>query len=180
MAILLCPTYPQLRIYVPSVGDYAAFSGGKLEIETDDPRYETVMAEASKNPNIAIVTGAATCQWCGESFTGGAARLNLGTHMKANHFDQWIAAKDAADAEVRMVEVKARAGFPCAICAPAQDFGTEDDLSIHMTTVHAAAPRMDVEGNTTEPDEAGGATRSRARRPGEVAVAKPSTRKRGG
>lgn len=164
MATLLCQTYPALRIYDPASGEFHAFIQGRLDIEEGDPGYEAVMAEAARNPSIVVVTGVGTCPWCGESFVGKAAKLNLGKHEKDVHYDKWLAAKDEEDASVRMVEIKSRTGFPCDVCQPTQSFGSEDDLTVHTLAFHASAPALDAEGNDLE----GGTSKKGRRRPGEV------------
>lgn len=162
MAVLLCHAFPALRIYNPTSGEIVSFFGGKLEIEADDPNYEVVMAEASRNPSIVVVESIGTCPYCGETFTGGNAKLLLAQHTKNDHFEKWLEAKDVEDNAVRNVEIKAREGFACDVCAPAQVFGTEDDLALHVLAFHASAPEINDAGEATDAP-----TRKR-RRPGEV------------
>jgi hypothetical protein len=164
MALLLCHQYPALRIYNPQTGGFAAFLYGKLEIEPDDPDYEVVMAEASRNPAIVVVESIGTCAYCGEQFVGGNAKLLLGGHIKDVHYDKYLEQKDAEESAVRNVELKSREGFACDVCQPLQVFGTNDDLTLHVLTMHANAPEMDEAGNAMEvPDQP-----RKKRRPGEV------------
>lgn len=163
MTTLINTTEPFLRILNPATGEYAAFSGGRLDIDTDDPNYEVVMREAVRRPTISIHESATTCPNCGEVFTGKAAKANLGQHRKAVHFELWQADKEAEHAEVMQREVKARAGFACDVCNPVQTFGDEAGLAEHVKLLHTAAPSLDEDGNEV--------TGKGKRRPGEVAAA---------
>lgn len=158
MVTLICQATPYLRVYNPVTGDYAQFSGGRLDIEPSDPNYAVVMAEASANPSITVMEiakGGANCPECGQLFTGGAAAARLGNHRKDAHFDAWMADKEAAhQTEVNLI-VKERAGVACSVCRPAQVFPTEDELQNHIKIVHTA------------PEDEGVAAVT-ARRPGEV------------
>lgn len=144
MATLLNREHPYFRIMDPVTGAYYAFVGGKLEIEEGDPGFDVVMAEAARNPYIAVYKSVATCIHCGETLASAKARE---AHVKDNHFDKWLADADAAAAEVRNVEVMARAGFPCDVCRPLQEFGTPEDLALHVGMFHTAAPNLDDDGN---------------------------------
>lgn len=147
MATLLNHTYPQMRILIPQTGQYREFRGGRLEIDRDDPDYDVVMAEAAANPSIVIYESVTTCDRCGEVYTGKLAAANLARHRKDVHFDVWLAEQDAEQALARNAEIKAREGFPCDVCRPVQTFGTEDELALHVTVMHTAAPALDAEGN---------------------------------
>lgn len=160
--LLVNTTHPALKIYNPATGLFAEFVGGRLEIAEDSPDYAVVMAEAKRNAYISIHDKAIGCPDCGELFTGGAAKLDLGKHRKSIHFDKWLADQDARDAVERNRQIKARAGFVCDICAPVQEFGTEPDLAEHVRLLHANAPVLTESGDRVigqESDEGfGGAT----------------------
>jgi hypothetical protein len=160
MATLLCFDFPFLRIYIPEPGEIRQFQFGKLEIDESDPAYPVVMAEASRNPAIVVYVSEGTCKWCGETFT----KSKLEAHVKEVHYDKWTADEDAAIAEVRNIELKARAGHACDVCRPAQVFGSEDDLILHIQAFHAQPPVLNDAGDVTE-EATGG---RRRRRPGEV------------
>lgn len=145
MAVLLSRTYPFLRILNPATGGYAAFQNGKLVIEEDDPNYAVVMAEAKRNPDIIVTTKAVQCPECGQTFTGGNAPAALGLHRKSTHPNEWDRDREAKLATERQVIVKAREGFSCDVCQPVQTFGTEDDLVVHVRTLHGA-PFVDADG----------------------------------
>lgn len=147
MAVLLNHVHPEMRILIPGTGQYRNFSGGKLEIEADDPDYSVVMAEASRNPSIVVYESVTTCPWCGEPFAGKGAPMQLGKHEKEAHFEKWAAKADAKAAEVRNAEIKARSGFACDQC-PHATFPDEATLALHVQVMHTAAPAMDDEGNT--------------------------------
>lgn len=154
MAVLVCHAYPYLKIYNAVTGDYAQFQGGKLEVEPGDPNYEVAMAEAASNPAIQVLTKTLSCELCGADFGDGkVAHLNLGKHVKEVHFEVWQRDREAEHAAVMAHEVKAREGFACDVCRPAQTFGTEEDLRLHNDTLHMAAPAMDEEGNTVGGEE---------------------------
>lgn len=162
MTVFVNTTHPELRIFVPATGEYVSFIGGKLEIDEGEPGYEEAKAEAIRNPLISIIENETTCQFCGEVFHGKAAKLNLGAHKKAIHFDLWSKEKEIEHATLMSREIKSRAGFACDVCSPVQTFGTAEDLAAHTAFLHASAPSLDDEGNEVgdnEPD----------RRPGEVA-----------
>lgn len=161
--LLLCHQYPYLRIYNPATGSYVSFTGGKLEISPDDPNYEVVMAEASRNPSIVVYEHILTCEWCGESFTGRTeGRTMLADHIKDVHYDKWRESVDEKFGQERIAELKSREGFACDACRPAQVFGTERDLQAHMAAIHLARPVIDDDGNIL--GEAGGGGRGRRRR----------------
>lgn len=162
MTTLVNSTHPQLRILLPD-GSYAQFLGGKLDIDEDDtPFYDAIMAEAVRNPSIAIIVSEGTCRFCGETFTGKNAQDQLDAHQKDIHFDLWVKQQEIEAATVIQKEVKARAGFPCDVCAPVQTFGNADDLAAHVQLLHTAPPALDDEGNTVGGEDGEG------RRPGEV------------
>lgn len=162
MTLLVNSTNPYLRILLPD-GDYAQFVGGQLTIDEDDtPFYDHILAEAVRNPSIAIMVSAATCRFCGADFTGKTAAKQLEEHQKEIHFDLWVKAQEVEAASVIQREIKARAGFVCDVCQPVQTFGSEDDLAVHVAALHTQPPELDDEGNTVGGDDGGG------RRPGEV------------
>lgn len=158
MPTLLCQKYPYLRIYNPVTGEYAQFMGGKLDIEPEDPNYAVVMAEGTANPSVDIMQtakGGVNCPECGALFTGQAKEAQAAKHRKDNHFDAWLADKEAAhQSEVNTI-LKSRAGVACDVCRPAQVFPDDDALGQHIRLVH-----------TTPEDDALAAVT--ARRPGEV------------
>lgn len=170
MATLINRVHPALSIWIPFSNDVRQFRGGRLEIEEDDPAYAVVMAEASRNPNIVVITTSAQCEWCGESFSGSKAKDSLAAHIEAVHNDKHVEAQEAAAAAVRNTEAKSRAGIACDVCRPAQVFADEDALAFHIATVHASAPVIGDDGEILAED--GGRTtetsRARRRRPGEV------------
>lgn len=149
--VLLCRTYPAFRILNPDNGTYSQFAGGKLVIAEDDPNYAFVMAEAVKNPDIVVTSTALQCDICGETFTGGAARLELGKHRKNVHPIEWDADHEAAHIDERTTILKDRAGFPCDVCQPVQTFGTEADLAEHVRMLHGA-PFVDADGRGVPDD----------------------------
>jgi hypothetical protein len=166
MATLLNHTHPEMRVYVPQTGQYREFRGGKLEIEKDDPDYEVVMAEASRNPSIVVYESVTTCERCGEDFTGKLAKANLAKHRKEVHPDVVMAEEDAAFLEARNAEIKAREGIPCDLC-PHATFPDAEALALHIKVMHTSAPPMDDEGNL----KGGGA----AAAPEEIPAATPTT-----
>lgn len=147
MAILLNHQHPEMRILNPANGEWIAFSGGKLEIDKDDPAYDVVMAEATRNPTIVVYESVTTCDQCGEAFTGKAAKAQLGKHRKDVHFDVWLAEKDLEQAEARNVEIVKRQGIACDVCRPPQVFPDADELAIHVSVVHTAAPELTDDGS---------------------------------
>lgn len=149
-------THPEFSIYNPTTGGFARFRGGKLEIDESDANYAVVMAEAQKNPYISIHDKAVTCEDCGEMFTGKAASADLGKHRKADHFDKWLAEKDAKEAVERDRLIKSRAGYVCDVCQPVQEFGTPEDLAEHVKRLHANRPELTESGETVGGDEGGG------------------------
>lgn len=155
MPLLINSTHPGFRIYNPDNGEYATFQFGRLEIEEGDPNYAVVMAEASRNPYITIVTSATFCPRCGIPFAGKSAKADLEAHVKESHFDTWLADVQAAQAAEHMALVKANAGIACDICEPVQVFPDDAALALHAQVVHAS-------GEQEAP-----APKSR-RRPGEV------------
>lgn len=173
MTTLVNSTLPYLRILMGD-GSYQAFVGGRLEIAEDDPYHGEVMAEASRNASIAVLTNETTCIFCGEVYRGDKAAGKLDEHQKANHFDLWVKQREIAAATVIQREIKARAGFACDICQPLQTFGTEGDLAEHANTFHATPPDLDAEGNTIGGSRDGDDTG----RPGEVAPPAAATRSR--
>lgn len=150
------PTHPYLQIYNPATGGFAKFVGGKLELDESDPNFGVVMAEATRNPLISIHEHVATCDQCGESYTGRTAAADLGKHRKAVHFDVWLADQDAKASVLREKEIKARAGFACDVCQPVQTFGTPEALAEHARKLHATAPELTESGETVGGDEGGG------------------------
>lgn len=185
MATLLNYTHPALRIFIPNgpaAGTFRVFANGRLDIEDNDPAFETVMAEAVRNPNIIVTQGTATCPWCAESFTGSEskAKAELSAHEQDKHLPEYLARTDAEAVTVRNALLKDRAGFACDVCRPAQVYGTEENLQEHIRVLHTAKPVLDVEGNIVEgatpTDDAGAGTTTEAaktphkrqRRPGEV------------
>jgi hypothetical protein len=189
MTTLLNRRHPYLEIYDPADGTWTAFVGGRLDIDQSNPHYAVVMAEASRNPNIVVMEDGTQCVYCGQTFTGEMAAAALGRHQKEHHPVEWLAAKEEARAEQVHLELKSQARHACDICQPLQEFGSEDQLALHMNTVHAGRPVIDSSGNVTDAVEppAGEApaetTTTRKRRPGEVdpaiPAAKPSRRRSG-
>lgn len=159
MPLLINSTHPGLRIYNPDNGEYAQFTYGRLEIGPDDPNYGTVMAEASRNPFITIVTTATFCPRCGVPFEGSTAKDDLAAHVKSDHFDTYLADLEAAQGSERIQLIKANAGIACDICQPVQVFADADALALHAKVVHASG-----EEEAPAPETP---SRSR-RRPGEV------------
>lgn len=176
MTLFINNTYPYFRIVDPESGEVVQFRGGKLELDEggdgpEDRFYPLVMRVALATPSIQVLTSAISCPHCGEPFAGKAARAQLGTHTKANHFDRWIEGKQDEHVEAINVEIKKRQGFACEICpANSQTFGTEGELSLHTTAFHTQPPAMDDEGNTSDPDAGGGG----AAVPAGIPEAKPA------
>jgi uncharacterized protein (UPF0212 family) len=159
MTTFLNQTHPYLRIYNPDTGEYAQFTGGKLELDDDDANYAVVKQAAINNPSITILEtakGGKNCPECGELFTGTTAAARLSLHRKAAHFDSWLADKQAADNAETNEILKAGAGIACDICQPAQVFPDAAALARHTRLLHEA-PDEDAAAAVTE------------RRPGEVA-----------
>lgn len=151
MAVLLNRVHPNLRILNPATGGYAAFAGGKLVIEDDDPNYEVVMTQANRDPDIIVTTKVTQCPECGEEFTGKLASMDLGRHRSAIHPIEFDRDREAKAATQRNAIVKRREGFCCDVCAPLQCFGTADDLTLHTRLMHGA-PFVDPDGKGV-PDE---------------------------
>lgn len=175
MPTLITKQFPALRIFDPISGEYRQFVGGRLDIEADDPAFAAVMAEASRNPAIYVVTTEVHCPECGEGFEGKMAKARMTLHRKDAHYDAWLADDEAKHVEERHVEMKSRAGVACDVCRPAQVFGSEDELAAHVRILHTAAPALDAEGNTIGQDREESAPAApadvppaRRRRPGEV------------
>lgn len=145
MAVLINRTYPNFRILNPATGLYAQFAGGKLTIEPDDPNYDFVMEAAKKYPEIIVTTKVVQCPECGETFTGGAASLELGKHRKNIHPLEWEADREASLAEERNAIIQSRQPFTCDVCQPLQEFGTADDLALHVRTLHGS-PFVNADG----------------------------------
>lgn len=168
MATLICTQFPSLSIYQPADGSWIQFRGGRLDIEDDDPNYAVVMAEAASNPAIAVYVNASTCIHCGETF---ASKKALDGHVKDVHFAEYLAAEDAAHAETRIALIKEREGFACDIC-PHAEFGTAEDLSLHVQAIHTAPPDLgDAGAGSLGPEGAGGEDgkpKARRKRAGEV------------
>lgn len=158
MATLLCSQYPELSIFNPSSGEYTKFDRGRLDIEEGDPNYEVVMAEAARNPAIAVYINASTCVHCGETVS---SKAKLAGHVKAIHFDKWIEGEDSKHATERIAQVKARAGVVCDACTPPGEFADNDALALHVSVVHTDKPDLADDGS----DRQGGRGR---KRPGEV------------
>jgi hypothetical protein len=70
-----------------------------------------------------------------------------------------------AQQQIRMVEVKARAGIACDVCSPTQVFGDEDALQAHLRAFHITKPILSENGEVVGEEES--PVRKR-RRPGEV------------
>lgn len=166
MTTFISTGLPYLRILQPD-GSYSQLQAGRLEVAESDWRHAAVMAEAIRNPAISIMVNSTTCEYDGVVFKGDHAADELAAHKKAIHFELWQKEQDLEHARVQLVEVKARAGYACDICAPVQTFGDEAGLAEHATLIHATAPTLDEQGNTVggAGDDDGG------RRPGEVAPA---------
>lgn len=147
-------TTPYLRIYNPVTEAFAEFKGGKLELDPGDPDFEVVKAEALRNPAIVILENATTCPLCGEAFAGKTAAAQLGKHRKDVHFSEWVADKEAEQGEAILREVKARAPYACDLCPRVQEFGSQDELMIHIAAVHRNV-ELDDNGNVIG-DGAGG------------------------
>lgn len=144
MATLLCNQYPALGVFNPATGQWIHFLGGKLDIDEGDPMYEVVMAEAARNPAIVVFANASTCVHCGETF---GSKAKVEAHVKEAHFDIWLADETGKHADTVNREVKARSGFFCDACAPNQEFPTEDELALHVATLHTAAPVLNDDGS---------------------------------
>lgn len=177
MTTFVCTDLPYLKILL-SDGDYVQFQGGRLEVPETDPFHGEVMAEASRNSHISVMTNETTCQYCGAVFSGDKAQKSLATHFKDAHFELWVKQSELDAAIVTQREIKARAGYVCDICAPVQTFGTEADLAEHTRLLHTAPPAMDEDGNETGPRHDAG-DGDDGRRPGEVDPPKAATRSRG-
>lgn len=162
---------PYLRIYVPATEDFVQFRGGKLELDEDDPAFETVKQEALRNPSIVILTEAVQCPSCGEAFGGKTAKAQLGQHRKAAHFDLWVADKQAEQATVIMAEVKARAPHACDLCPRIQEFPDEAALNLHIRTVHVQVA-VDENGNVLDAGEGGDSDNAAAAEPEAAPAAK--------
>lgn len=160
MTLFICTATPFLKILLTS-GEYASFEAGQLEVAETDPFYEEVLAEATRNASISIMTNATTCRFCGAEFIGDKAKAKLEDHSKEVHFDLWVKQQEIDAATVIQKEIKSRAGYVCDICAPVQTFGSEADLAEHVNTLHTKPPALDDDGN-----ELGGGDPDR--RPGEV------------
>jgi len=146
--LFICQTNPYLRIYNPGTGDFALFVGGKLELEESHPDYEIVKTEALRNPSILMLTEATQCALCGEPFTGKAAAAQLGKHKKDAHFAEWVASKQEEQEQVIRREVKARQPHACDLCPRLAEFGSDDDLALHVKAVHTSV-EVDDDGNVT-------------------------------
>lgn len=144
--LFLCQTTPYLRVYDPESEEFIAFSGGKLQMDESDPGYAAVMAEALRNPAIVILADGVQCPECGEPFAGKAAKPQLGKHRKEVHFEKWVADQEAANAEAIAVEVKRRQPHACDLCPRVQEFGSADELAVHVAAVHTAT-ELDDDGN---------------------------------
>lgn len=146
MATLLNQRHPSFQIYIPDTGAWRKFVDGRLDIEPDDPDYETVMAEAKRNPTIAIYDSVTTCPHCGEPFR---TKGELSDHVKEVHFEVWLAGFDADHAEQRNIELKRRASVFCDICVPHQEFPDNDALAAHNKLLHLALENeQEVQGST--------------------------------
>jgi hypothetical protein len=172
VATLLCNQYPALGVFNPQTGQWIHFQGGKLDIEEGDPMYETVMAEASRNPAIVVYANASTCVHCGETF---GSKAKVEAHVKDVHFDIWIANETGKHAETINQEVKARSGHFCDACAPNQEFPDEEQLALHVATMHTAAPILNEDGSGTGEAPAKGGRK----RPGEVDASVPAATAKG-
>lgn len=161
--LFICQTYPYLRIYDPETEDFLQFQGGKLQLDPGERGFEAVKAEALRNPAITMLTEAVQCPECGEPFTGKAAGAHLGKHRKEAHFDKWVADKQA-EQEVQTREVKGRQPHACDLCPRVQEFGSADELAIHVRAVHLTVD-VDDNGNVFG-DEGGG--------PASAIIAEPS------
>lgn len=144
--LFICQANPYLRVYNPYTGDFALFSGGKLELEEGHPDFEVVKAEALRNPSIVMLTEATQCALCGEPFTGKAAGAQLGQHKKAAHFAEWVAAKQQEQEQVVQREVKSRQPHACDLCPRLAEFGSADDLAVHVKAAHIDV-QVDDDGN---------------------------------
>lgn len=162
--LFICQTYPYLRIYVPETEEFIQFQGGKLALDPGDRGYEAVKAEALRNPSIAMLAEAVQCPDCGEPFTGKTAGAQLGKHRKDIHFDQWVSEKEL-DKAVQTREVKGRQLHACDLCPRVQEFGSADELAIHVRAVHLTVD-VDDDGNVFAGD--GG------RGPASAVIAEPS------
>lgn len=150
MATLINQTHPGYEILNPETGQWVKFEGGRLDIEDDDPNYAVVMAEAGRNPSIAVYASVSTCVYCGEDF---ASKDKLAKHVKETHFEKWLEAQDAEHATTRQAEIKAREPFPCdAGCPLGTAFPTEEERSLHYQVMHAAPPTDSGDGDTSSGD----------------------------
>jgi len=160
--LFICQTYPYLRIYDPGTGEFVQFQGGKLQLDPGDRGFEVVKAEALRNPAIVMLVEAVQCPDCGEPFTGKAAGAQLGKHRKDAHFDRWVSDREAE--QVTTKEVKGRQPHACDLCPRVQEFGSADELAIHVRAVHLTVD-VDDNGNVFS-DDAGG--------PASAIIAEPS------
>lgn len=168
--LFICQTYPHLRVFNPATEGFAEFKGGKLQLDPGDADYEVVLAEAQRNPAIVMLTEAVQCEACGEPFTGKAAAAQLGKHRKDAHFDLWVADKQEEQARVVMAEVKHRSPHACDLCPRVQEFGSADELAIHVRAVHLSV-EVDDNGNV-QGEGAGGGGNSADAAPAEPSPAK--------
>ena len=136
MATLICTKYPDMAIYDPADASWTKFFAGRLDIEPDDPHYQVVMDEATRNPAIAVYQSISTCVHCGENFK---SKAELGKHVKDIHFDVWAADQDAQYDQTRVAEIKARGQFFCDAGDHAE-FATEEELALHVSVMHTAKP----------------------------------------
>jgi len=151
--LFLCQVTPYLRVYNPATGGFAAFAGGRLELDEGDGDYEVVKAEALRNPSIIMLTEATQCPYCSEPFTGKAAAAHLGKHKKDAHFNEWAKEKQAEQPLVT-VEVKGRQPYACDLCVNIAPFPSEDALAIHIRAIHIAT-EIDDDGNVAGSGEGG-------------------------
>jgi len=167
--LLICQDRPFLRI-LNADGSYTQFEGGKLVIEDDDPNYQRVLDICTADPGIVIMATGQECPHCGEVYAGKTAKANLSTHLKAVHFDKWVADKEAESAKEVQAIVKDRAPVYCDACNPPGQFQTKDELVEHVKLLHESAPVLTESGELSGED----------RRPGEVDVTVPAAVPSGG
>jgi hypothetical protein len=164
--LFICQTYPYLRIYDPATEEIIQFQAGKLQLDPGDRGFEVVKAEALRNPSIVMLVEAVQCPECGEPFTGKAAGAQLGKHKKEAHFEKWVTDKEAEQVQTR--EVKGRQPHACDLCPRVQEFGSADELAIHVRAVHLSVD-VDDNGNVFDGEGGGG--------PASAVIAEPSAAK---
>lgn len=159
MPTLLHRTSANFRVYNPVTTEFAAFHGGRLDIEEGDENYAVVMAEASRNPEITVLVNATTCPLCGEVFS---KAKELDEHTKDVHFDVWLATEDAKVAEARTVLIKERAGYACDVCSPPGVFANAGLLALHTKLIHTQNGDQEEPAKESDAEPKKGTRRAKA------------------